>query len=177
MKKHISEEEVQHLYELFTTPAHVIGHCRAVSRVGLKLAEELNKHGYSFDLDLIKGAGLAHDVARTSEDHGGVCADALYELGYIDEADIVRMHMFYNIQTIDKLTENDIVCLADKLVREDHYVGLWPRMDYLIEKIPDDPVRVERIKERWAELAVLQENIEKIIGCSLDSLFKDEEKT
>ena len=65
MKKRISEEEVKNLYLQYGTPEHVIGHCRAVSFVAVKLAEELNKHGYSFDLSLVRGAGLAHDVART----------------------------------------------------------------------------------------------------------------
>jgi len=176
MKKRISEEEVKKMYAEFNTPAHVIRHCRAVANAAVKVSAELNKHGYSLDLDLIWGSGLAHDVARTSEDHGGVCADALEILGFNDEADIVRDHMFYKIEKIDKLTEHDMVCLGDKLIKEDKYVGLEPRMEYLLERIPDDPVREARIRERWAELAVLQENIEKIIGCPLDSLFTDEEK-
>ncbi|MBQ4650841.1 MAG: HD domain-containing protein [Firmicutes bacterium] len=174
--KRISEDEVKQLYNQFETPAHVIRHCRAVANAALKVSAELNKHGHSFDLDLIWGSGLAHDIARTSEDHGGVGADALDKLGYHDEADIVRVHMFYAIETIDNLTEKDMVCLGDKLIKEDKYVGLEPRMQYLLERIPDDPEREKRIRERWAELAILQENIEKIIGCTLDSLFTDEEK-
>ncbi len=174
--KRISEEEVKKLYEQFGTPQHVIGHCRAVSRVAVKLSEELNKIGYSLDLDLVKGAGLAHDVARTSDEHGAVCAEALEALGYRDEACIVRDHMYYTINTVDKLCECDMVCLADKLVREDEYVGLIPRMEYLIAKIPGhDPAREARIRARWAELEKLIGDIEKITGRSVDSLFTDEE--
>ena len=142
MKKRISEEEVKNLYLQYGTPEHVIGHCRAVSFVAVKLAEELNKHGYSFDLSLVRGAGLAHDVARTCDDHGGVCADELEALGYCDEAGIVRFHMYYDIvRHASQLTECDLVCLADKLVKEDKYVGLIPRMEYLIAKMPADPAR------------------------------------
>ncbi|MBR5229450.1 MAG: hypothetical protein IKW01_01225 [Firmicutes bacterium] len=176
MKKRISEEEVRQLYIKFDTPAHVIAHCKAVSNAAVKVSAELNKHGYSFDLDLIRGSALAHDTARVTEDHGGVGADALEALGYHDEADIVRVHMVYAIDKIDNLTECDMVCFGDKLIKEDKYVGLEARMEYLLEKIPDDPQREKRIRSRWAELAVLQENIEKIIGCTLDSLFTDEEK-
>jgi len=176
MTKRISEEEVKTLYEQFGTPAHVIGHCGAVSHVAVKLAEELKKHGYSLDLDLVRGSGLAHDVARTSDEHGAVGAEALEALGYRDEADIVRDHMYYTIGTADKLTECDMVCLADKLVCEDKYVGLMPRMEYLIAKIPGhDPAREARIRARWDILAQLIEDIEKIIGRSVDSLFTDEE--
>ena len=82
MKKRITEEEVRKLYEKYGTPDHVKAHCRAVADTGVKLADSLNKHGYNLDLDLIKGAGLAHDVARTGEEHWNVGADALEALGY-----------------------------------------------------------------------------------------------
>ena len=76
-KRRISEDEVKKLYEEYSTPEHVRAHCRAVTDTAVKLAEALNKQGYSLDLDLIRGAGLSHDVARTSEEHWKVGADAL----------------------------------------------------------------------------------------------------
>ena len=93
-KKRITKDEVNKLYLEYNTPAHVKAHCRAVAETALKLGETLNKHGYSLDLSLIEGAGLAHDVARTSDEHWKIGADALDSLGYHDEADIIRVHMF-----------------------------------------------------------------------------------
>ena len=69
LTKRITKDEINKLYEEWKTPDHVKAHCRAVSNVGVKLAEELNKHGYSLDLELIRGTGLIHDVARTHENH------------------------------------------------------------------------------------------------------------
>ena len=117
MVHRISEKEVERLYEEYQTPEHVIAHCREVTRVACGIAEHLNLHGYHLDVDLVRGAGLAHDVARTSDEHWNVGADILQELGYESEAEIVRNHMFYNFDCIDCLCETDMVCLGDRLVK------------------------------------------------------------
>ncbi|MCI6855785.1 MAG: HD domain-containing protein [Firmicutes bacterium] len=175
-KKRISEEEVKKLYMEYSTPNHVKAHCRAVAETAVKLAESLNKHGYSLDLSLIKGAGLAHDVARTSDEHWKIGADALEALGYKDEADIIRVHMFYSpFNPVEKLNECDMVCLADRLVKEDKYVGLDERIEYILKKAPDKPEIVANIMARKAETEELLADIADVIGQTVDSLFSDKE--
>lgn len=177
MKKRITEEEVRKLYEEYSTPAHVKAHCRAVADTAVKLADTLNKHGYNLDLDLIKGAGLAHDVARTGEEHWNVGADALEALGYYDEAKIIRVHMFYSpFNQLDKLNECDMVCLADRLVKEDCYVGLDERIKYILNKAPKTPEVAKNILSRKAETEKLLDDIASVIGESVDSLFTDKER-
>lgn len=176
IKKRITREEVYRLYMKYATPDHVKAHCRAVAETALKLGEALNEHGYSLDLALIEGAGLAHDVARTSEEHWKVGADALAALGYHDEADIIRVHMFYSpFNHVEKLNECDMVCLADRLVKEDKYVGLDERIEYILNKAPDKPEIVANIMARKAETEKLLSNIAGVIGQTVDSLFLDEE--
>lgn len=176
-EKRISEEEVKKLYVEYKTPEHVKAHCRAVADAAVKLADTLNKHGYSLDLDLIRGAGLAHDVARVSDKHWEIGADALEALGYNDEADIIRVHMFYSpFNPVDKLNECDMVCLADRLVKEDKYVGLDERIEYILKKAPDIPAIKANIMARKAETKMLLEDIADVIGQTVDSLFSDKEK-
>ena len=176
-KRRISEDEVKKLYEEYSTPEHVRAHCRAVTDTAVKLAEALNKQRYSLDLDLIRGAGLSHDVARTSEEHWKVGADALEALGYKDEADIIRVHMFYSpFNSVDKLNECDMVCLADRLVKEDKYVGLDERIEYILKKAPDRPEIRASIMSRKKETEKLLEDISHVIGRTVDSLFLDKEK-
>lgn len=169
--KRITEERCQELYKQYNTPLHVIGHCKAVTAVAETIGTELNKFGYDFDIDLIRGAGLVHDVARTQEEHWKVGADILEELGYIDEADIVRVHMFYEFNDIKNLCETDMVCLGDRLVKENKYVGLDERIQYLIDKVKDSPERVERILLKKEETKKLIIEIEGIIGKSIDNLM------
>lgn len=172
MTKRISDGEIKNLYREYHTPDKVMAHCRAVSEVGVKLATELNKHGYSLDVGLIRGAGLVHDVARIQDSHDIVGYEILKKLGYDDEAEIVRAHMKYpKYNPVDKLNECDIVCIADRVVKEDRYVGLDERIDYILNKAPDSPEVRERILKKKEETQKLLDEIAQIIGKGLDELL------
>lgn len=171
MTKRITEAECNELYEQYSTPVHVIKHCRAVSHTAVAIGRALNSHGYSLDLDLIKGAGLVHDLARVSENHEKVGADILASRGYGDEADIVCAHMRYDFDISHEINEADLVCLSDRLVKEDRYVGLEDRIQYIIHKAGDIPEHTERILRKKEETRAFMDKIETQIGQTIDSLF------
>lgn len=173
MYKHISYEEIKSLYEKLNTPMHVIKHCEAVSKTAKGIALMLNKKGYDFDVELIEKSGLLHDAARIMENHGIYIAQLLSEMGYTREADTVREHMTYNLNDINNLNEVDIMCLGDRLVLEDRYVGLEERIKYIIEKAikgghGDAVPNIIKAKE---ETGTLLKEIEAIIGQRVDELF------
>jgi uncharacterized domain HDIG len=172
LKRRITKEECEKLYKEYDTPPHVIRHCQAVSSTALRIAEELNKKGYDLDTDLIKGAGLAHDVARLADDHAAEGAKILRGLGFDDEADIVGVHMTYDFNPFEELNETDMVCLADRLVKEDEYVGLDERIEYLIHKRNRPEGFEDKIMDKKAETRAFMDKIEAVIGKSIDSLFK-----
>lgn len=173
MDKRISREECEELYKEYGTPAHVIGHCRAVCHVALTIAEKMNENGANLDLALIEGAALAHDVARVEDDHGGVGAKILEARGYYDEAAIVRVHMRYDLNGFDNLNETDMVCLGDRLVKEDKYVGLDERIQYILDKVPrKSPEAREHILKTKDKTKALLDRIGEYIGQSVDSLFE-----
>ena len=62
----------------------------------LKIATALNMHGYDLGIELIRAAGLLHDIARVEDLHWEVGARKIRELGYEMEADIIRAHMLYS---------------------------------------------------------------------------------
>lgn len=171
MVKRITEEECEALFKKYHTPEHVIGHCRAVSHTAVMIGKKLNEQGFALDIDLIKGAGLAHDVARVRDKHWEVGAEILEDLGYRDEAAIVRVHMTYDFHAFDKLDETDLVCLGDRLVKENQYVGLNERIDYIIHKAGDVPEKTQRILQKKAETEDFMNHIEETIGQTIDSLF------
>ena len=171
MKRRISEEECEALFLQCKTPAHVIGHCREVSRVAVKIGEALNENGYALDIALIRGAGLAHDVLRVRENHGEAGAELLEKLGYQAEADIVRVHMTYDFHDFSCLDETDIVCLADRLVMESQFVGLDRRIAYILKKAEGRPGSRDKILKKKKETRQLMDQIEQAIGQTIDSLF------
>ena len=177
MNKRLTEEVIFALYAEFKTPENVIRHCACVANVASTIAQALNEHGYDLDIELIIGAGLTHDTARTKARHWDVMADKLEELGYYEESILVRNHMTgdrYN--DISEVNEMDMIWLGDRLVKEDKYVGIDERFEYIIEKAVKMGAKdhVENILESKADMKRLLDQIEAVIGQSIDSLFEQQ---
>lgn len=173
--KHPTQEECQTLLTEYETPKHVKGHCKAVAETAYKIAEALNRNGFNLNLELIMAAGMLHDIARVEDEHWEVGADYLQNLGYIQESEIIRVHMTYSpFSELKNVTETDMVCLGDRLVKEDEYVGIDSRMQYIIDKARNNghEARVPYILEKKKDTQRLLDEIENAIGRSVDELMK-----
>ena len=137
--KHLTDTDIQNLYQEFHTPAHVQAHCRGVTQCAMKLADALmaaDPEQIRLDRALLYGAGMVHDMARKCEHHEAVAADKLAELGFQAEAEIVRGHMrTMTYHDIDHVTEADLLYISDRMVLEDTFVGPEKRFAYLREKM------------------------------------------
>ena len=136
--KRLTDDDILNLYREFETPEHVKRHCFGVTKCAMKLAEALMVADASIKLDLklIYGAGMVHDMARTRTPHEEWAADKLMQLGYPEEAEIIRYHMKCNVYNdIEHVTEADLLYLSDRLVLEDSFVGLEKRFEYLRAKM------------------------------------------
>lgn len=173
--KHPDRKECERLLNEYGTPEHVKEHCRAVADMACTVAEELNRHGFRLDVPLILAAGLLHDIARTEDRHWDVGAELADRLGYHDEAAIIKVHMTYSpFSDIYSVNETDMVCLGDRTVMENEYVGLDRRMEYVINKARanGNPQVEEIILEKKKQTRQFIRQIENVIGCSLDDLMK-----
>lgn len=138
--KTLTQEDCFHLLKREETPEKVIRHCCKVSEVACLLGEALNQQEMNFDLDLIRVSGMLHDIARAKEEHWIVGADILSSMGYHREAHIIKHHMNHTPTTrLELLTELDLICLADRTVLENKFVGLDERMDYVLNKAKSHP--------------------------------------
>ena len=172
-KPYPTYDDCCYLWEYYKTPPHVIRHCKAVSRTAVLIGEQLNRHGCGLDLQLLEAAGLLHDMMRLEEDHGGRAAEELRRMGYDSVADAIAVHMKYPLDPEKAtITETDLLCLADRLVKEDEYVGLENRMEYIIEKSRqyNDPGAEDRIRTSFRRTETFQKNIESIIGKKLEDI-------
>ena len=171
MAERLTENRCYDLFREYDTPDRVIAHCLEVSRCAVIIARELNKNGYDLDVELIKMSALIHDLMRTSDKHDVKAGEVLEDLGYEKEADIVKDHMIYKFNALPVITEHDVVCLSDRIVKEHEYAGIDDRVDYLINKDPENKERTDRLlfwKEKVREYIG---GIEKIIGHSFDDLL------
>lgn len=177
--RHPDRQECERLLNEYNTPEHVKRHCRAVADMACTVAEELNKHGFGLDTELVLAAGLLHDIARVEDRHWDVGADLMEKLGYHEEAKIIKVHMTYSpFSDIKDVNETDLVCLGDRTVLEDEYVGLDKRIDYVINKAKKNgnPQAEPIILEKKKQTRGFIDQIEKVIDMSLDDLMKQHDE-
>ena len=172
--KHPSFSECMELLEKYNTPAHVKRHCIAVTDVSMAFARALNEKGFDFNIPLIRSAGLLHDIARVEDEHWNKGADLAFERGFQKEAEIIRAHMFYSFKSeLNELSEVDMVCLGDRLVKEDEYVGLDERMAYILKKAEYNNINAQQIIQEKIELTRdILKKIEDFVGFPTNEIVK-----
>lgn len=172
-KAMISREEQLKLFDKYGTPEHVRRHCDAVASAAFRIAEALNAAGYELDAELVKSAARVHDLLRVMDDHAERGAVALEKEGYAAEAQLVRYHMNHHpFNEPDEFNELDALCLADRVVKEDEYVGIEARIEYLVSKPGVTADRAERIRSVMAYTKNYISEIEKRAGKTLDEIVK-----
>lgn len=173
--KHPTREKCRQMLDEYGTPDHVRRHCGAVAQTAYTIAEALNNNGFDMDLDLITAAGMLHDIARVKDRHWDVAADYLKDLGFREESEIIRVHMTYSpFSQIEDADETDMLCLGDRLVREDEYVGIDKRIQYIIDKAVKNghEEKIPFILEKKKDTLRFMNQIENRIGKSIDELMK-----
>ena len=170
--KPLSKKTREQIYENENTPSHVIRHCKCVSEVALAIGGALQKEGLPLNLKLIQDSCLLHDLKRAVPNHAEEGYEVLLNLGLLEEAEIVREHMRHNPScTCEALTELDIVCIADRLVLEDEYVGLEKRMEYVLNKASGEDA-VKAIINKKQELKSVLKKIEEKTGRTIDEIVR-----
>ncbi len=161
------------LLEQFNTPTFAKAHCIAVADLAVKIAEALSKHGIKLNSDLIRSSALLHDMVRDRPRHGeeGAAIARLY--GFDLAADLIENHMFYLKGKGDEaITEMDILCLADKMMKETQLVDLNERAQPMMEKFSEDAKIIERIQVRFKKAFELESQINQITGRTIKEIWQ-----
>lgn len=163
-----SKEECYCILDEHDVSDNIRKHCSKVSEVALYILGELNKKGYSFNENVMEAAALLHDIARKSKKHAKVGAEILVSLGYEHIGKIISTHMDIKIDEKEDITENEILYLADKLVKEDTILPLDKRLSNYLLKYKDNLEVSEKINQRFIESKKIMRKIENIIGKNLN---------
>lgn len=130
-----SKEECLILLEKYGTPENVRRHCSKVAQVAEVVAVELNCCGLNLNIPLVISAGYLHDIARVHSKHDKVGAEYLASIGLDKVAKVVCNHTFHSIEhSVFQIDEEDILCMADRMVLDDKFVGPEKRMKYIVSK-------------------------------------------
>lgn len=130
-----TKNECMEILENYGTPKHVILHCNAVSETAKAIGKSLNNKGLDINIELVSSAGFLHDIARVHSKHDKVGAEYLRSIGLKNVAEVTQNHTKQEINpNFDMLTEVDVLCIADRVVLENKYVGPKKRMEYIKTK-------------------------------------------
>ena len=122
-----------------TMPERGLAHGRAVAQVATALGQELNRHGSKLDMDILHNAALLHDIAKGQPQHEARGAEMLDSLGLGRLSAIVATHRDVPPPVFRPLTEKEVVCLADKLVRGSRRVSVRQRFEDKLALYSHDP--------------------------------------
>lgn len=146
----------------------VVAHCRRVAEVALRLALGLNAAGLSLHTARIRSAALLHDLAKDQLDHALAGALVLKEVGFDAVARLVAAHSDTRFQEGDRIDEEAIVFLADKLVLGDRLVSLDERYREKLDRSTMEAA--PRIRRQWQSAQAMTQTIQRLSGMDLLTL-------
>ena len=141
----------------------LMAHCRAVAEQAVRLCDTVHQKGLSLDRELIWRSALLHDLAKGRPRHPALGALWLTELGYPDEAALVRQH---NEPEAPGLTEAALVFLADKTVRGGGTVTIEERFAATRERCRTEEARAAHSR-RLSKALTLKEELNTLCQAEL----------
>jgi len=156
-----NREECIQIYKRCGTEEHIIRHMEAVSDLACSIGEKLSELGEKIDLNLLRSAALLHDIMRAEDNHPQKAHDFLRGLGYSKVADVILEHMDIHGINGRSVSEKEILYLADKMVKEDQFVGINGRFRKLLMH-PDEIIR-ERVEARYINSLKIMGKIENLL--------------
>ncbi len=164
----LNRAECYCILNIYNVPNNIIRHCNKVSEVALNILNKLNKEGCNFDSNIMETAALLHDIARKKKNHAKAGEEILKKLGYEHIGNIISTHMDIKVNEKENITENEILYLADKLVKEDRYTTLEQRYSNILLEYDNQFTVLYKIQKRFAEAKKIIKKIENIIGKSFN---------
>ncbi|NMM61237.1 NTP transferase domain-containing protein [Clostridium sp. P21] len=165
-------EECYCILDLYGVPYNIIRHCVEVSKVSLKILYKLNENGYNFNKNVIQASALLHDLARSKKNHAEAGAKILEELGYKHVGKVISTHMDIEVDENGLITENEILYLADKLVKEDKYVELYHRFSEYSLKFDSNIEALKKMQKRFKEAEKIEKKIRNVVGEILPDIIE-----
>jgi molybdenum cofactor cytidylyltransferase len=140
----------------------IINHQEAVAETAMRLGRKLAVKGEAIDLKLLEAAALLHDIKKTERNHPQRAGHFLEQLGYSQVADVVVEHMdLFGIEE-EKITEKELLYLADKMVKGAKEVGIEARFRTMLHH-PEVEIR-SRAECRYSDALKILQKIKKKIS-------------
>ena len=150
----------------FSEEHPVLKHSRVVARLARDIGERLVQAGCPVNIDLLEACGYLHDIGKGERDHAGFGAQLLNNMGYPDIAAIIVSHMDLSFADEGKITEKEVIYLADKMIRGERMISLDKRLKEKLKQLSGHPEGQIAADKRMRTAMKIKRAIEKIVGRS-----------
>ncbi len=164
-------QEALTLLELNGAGAALLGHVRGVAEVAMAMGRALNNRGAGVDLDILESATLLHDVAKGRPKHATAGADLLRSLGFPRLAAIVAVHQDIPPEDAPRITERELVYLADKYVGGATRMSLRQRFGAKLADRAGDPTACAALRRRLDNALAMQARVEAAAGKNIPKIL------
>jgi len=147
----------------------IVRHSRAVALTAEKLALSLNSAGAKLDVALIRAAAFLHDVAKGQPDHPAAGAAVVCGYGFPAVARVIAAHRDLEF-TGERLSEEAVVYLADKLVAGDALVPLEDRFERARSMVRGNREAEAAVARRYEAARSIARAVEARAGRSLEEI-------
>ncbi len=107
------------IQDYFEVTDEVKIHSKKVTEVALHIYQTLYDKGIFLNKNIIVSASMLHDIAKGKKNHDKLGAQWIFDMGYEEVSKIIAEHM--NLSSVtDRITEKEVVYLADKLVEDNN---------------------------------------------------------
>ncbi len=171
-RRHVGERTEADALAALSMPERGVAHGRAVSCVAVRLGREINLHGGALDLDLLHNAALLHDLAKGRPEHEARGGEFLAGLGLHGLAGIVAGHRDVPPPVSGVLTEKEVVCLADKLVRGSQRISVHERFGEKLGIYSHDAEACAAIRGRMDNALGLVAMVERTCGRGVEEILE-----
>jgi len=159
------------LHTMFKMPPKGLAHAERVAELAAAICARIaEKRAGGPDSDICRVAGLLHDIAKGYAHHEEEGGRWLRQLGFDRAAEIVAAHKDAQLPPGARVTEKEIVYIADKMVSGSRLVGVEKRFREKIDLYADDPEACSAIKARLHHAMTVMAAIEAETGTSLDAI-------
>lgn len=142
----------------------VVQHSRIVAQIARDIGKKLVKAGCPVNIDLIEACGYLHDICKGEKRHAKSGASLLKNMGFPNIADIIASHTDLPYADGGKITEREVLYLADKLVVGDQILPLHERLKSKLEQLYGHPIGIQAAERRIRTAMRIAKAIQKIIG-------------
>jgi molybdenum cofactor cytidylyltransferase len=155
----------------FSADHPVLKHSRVVARVARILGEKIAHTGCKMNVNLVEACGYLHDIGKGQKRHAKVGAQLLKNMGYPNIADIIAVHIDLSFVDEGKITEKEVIYLADKLTQGESVLELEKRLESKLNQLADNSEGQMAAEKRIRTAMQIQHAIEKIIGENINDLI------